>query len=307
AGDQRIPLAAPQHLDDVPARAAENALELLNDLAIAADWPVEALQIAVDDEDQIVQLLAPGERNGSEGFRLVRLSIAEKGPDLARRRVRMSTEVEIFQKPSLIDGHQRPKTHRHGRKLPELRHQPRVRIGGQALAVDLLSEIQELVLSEAALEKGSRVNARRGVSLNVNEITAVMRRWRMPEMHEADVVERSRRLEARNVTAKLGGMLVRPQHDGKRVPANERTNSVLDRPVTRMRSLSLGRERIEIRRVRRIGHGRAPSARSIEHLLQQVVRAFGPFDLDHTIKRIEPFFGLRWIGVRIPHVTLPCV
>src|SRR5262245_38596262 len=104
--------------------------------------------------------------------------------------------MEIFQKPSLIDGHQRPKTHRHGRKLPELRHQPRVRIGGQTLAVDLLSEIQELVLGEAALEKGARVNARRGVSLNVDQIAAMIAGWRMPEMHETDIIKCGRRLEA---------------------------------------------------------------------------------------------------------------
>src|SRR5262249_54206731 len=65
-GNQRIPLAAPQHFDDVPARAAKNALEFLNDLSVAANRPVEALQIAVDDEDQIVELLAAGERNGTE-------------------------------------------------------------------------------------------------------------------------------------------------------------------------------------------------------------------------------------------------
>src|SRR5207237_1051779 len=108
AGDQGIPLATPQHLDDVPARAAENALELLNDLAVAANRPVEALQVAVDDENQIVELLPSGERNRAERFRLVRLSIAEKCPDLAPCRVGMSAEVEIFQKPSLVDGHQRP-------------------------------------------------------------------------------------------------------------------------------------------------------------------------------------------------------
>ena len=56
--EQRIPLAAPEHLDDVPASAAERRFELLDDLAVAADRAVEALQVAVDDEDQVVELLA---------------------------------------------------------------------------------------------------------------------------------------------------------------------------------------------------------------------------------------------------------
>src|SRR5262249_17553025 len=145
------------------------------------------------------------------------------------------------------------------------------------------------------------------MSLNVDEIAAVLRRWGVPEMHEADIVERSRRLEARNVTAKLGGMLVRPQYDRKRVPANEGTNSVLDRAITGVRLLSLGRDRVEVGRVRRIRHGRALAARSIEHLFKQVVRPLDPLDLDHTIEGIEPFFGFSRVGIWTRHITLQCV
>ena len=34
--EERVPLAAPDHLDDVPAGAAEDRLELLDDLPVAA-------------------------------------------------------------------------------------------------------------------------------------------------------------------------------------------------------------------------------------------------------------------------------
>ena len=57
-GKQRVPVGSPQHLDDVPARAGEQRLELLDDLAIAAHRAVEPLQVAVDDKNQIVELLA---------------------------------------------------------------------------------------------------------------------------------------------------------------------------------------------------------------------------------------------------------
>ena len=59
--EQRIPVRPPDHLDHVPAGAAEVAFQLLNDLAIAAHGAVEALEIAVDDENQVVELLASGE------------------------------------------------------------------------------------------------------------------------------------------------------------------------------------------------------------------------------------------------------
>ena len=80
--EQRIPVAAPDHLDDVPAGAAEDRFELLDDLAVAADRAVEPLQVAVDDEDQVVELLARREGDGAERFRLVGLAVAEERPDL---------------------------------------------------------------------------------------------------------------------------------------------------------------------------------------------------------------------------------
>jgi hypothetical protein len=45
-------------LDDVPAGAAEVRLQLLDDLAVAADRTVELLQVAVDDPGEVVELLA---------------------------------------------------------------------------------------------------------------------------------------------------------------------------------------------------------------------------------------------------------
>ena len=52
ACQQRVPVAAPDDLDDVPAGAAEGGLQLLDDLAVAAHRAVEPLQIAVDDQDR---------------------------------------------------------------------------------------------------------------------------------------------------------------------------------------------------------------------------------------------------------------
>ena len=75
-------------LDDVPAGAAEGGLELLDDLAVAAHGTVEALQVAVDDEDQVVELLARGERERAHALGLVHLAVAEERPDPAVARCR---------------------------------------------------------------------------------------------------------------------------------------------------------------------------------------------------------------------------
>ena len=85
AGQQRVPVRAPDHLDHVPARAAEGPFQFLDDLAVAADRAVQPLQVAIDDEDQVVQLFAGGQRDGAQGLGLVAFAVAQEGPDPRRR------------------------------------------------------------------------------------------------------------------------------------------------------------------------------------------------------------------------------
>ena len=60
--------------------APEDGLELLDDLAVAAHRAVEALQVAVDDPGQVVELLAAGQRDRAQGLGLVGLAVAEEAP-----------------------------------------------------------------------------------------------------------------------------------------------------------------------------------------------------------------------------------
>ena len=79
--EERVPVLAPQHLDDVPAGAAEGAFEFLDDVAIAANRAVETLQVAVDHENEVVEFLPGRQRDGTERLGLVHLAVAEEGPD----------------------------------------------------------------------------------------------------------------------------------------------------------------------------------------------------------------------------------
>ena len=63
------------------SRRRGRRFQFLDDFSVAAHGPVEALEIAVDDEDQVVELFAGGQRDGPEGFRLVALAVAEEGPN----------------------------------------------------------------------------------------------------------------------------------------------------------------------------------------------------------------------------------
>ena len=53
--EKLIPLATPHDLDDMPTGTSEERLKFLNDLAVTANGTVESLQVAVDDERQVVE------------------------------------------------------------------------------------------------------------------------------------------------------------------------------------------------------------------------------------------------------------
>ena len=127
-GEQRVPETAPDHLVDVPVGAAEHAFQFLDDLAVAAHRAVEALQVAVDHEDQVVQLLAASQGDRAEGFRLVALAVAEEAPDLLLASGDKAAVLQVLHKARLVDRLDRAQTHGHGGELPEVGHQPRVRV-----------------------------------------------------------------------------------------------------------------------------------------------------------------------------------
>ena len=58
AFQQRVPVGTPKHFDDIPAVAIESGFQFLNDAAIAAHRAVKPLQVAVNDEDQVVEFFA---------------------------------------------------------------------------------------------------------------------------------------------------------------------------------------------------------------------------------------------------------
>ena len=120
--EQRVPVGAPQHLDHVPAGAAEQRLEFLDDLAIPAHRSVEPLQVAVDDERKVVEILARGQRQRANRFGLVHLAVAEDAPDAASRRVADAPMLQIAHESRMVNRAHRSDAHRAGRELPKVGH-----------------------------------------------------------------------------------------------------------------------------------------------------------------------------------------
>src|SRR5207245_5715748 len=179
------------------------AFELLDDLAVAAHRALEALQVAVDDEDQVVELLARGETDGAERFGLVHLAIAAEHPDFAVARLRQAARLQILQVARHVDGLDRAEAHRDRGELPVLRHQPRMRIGRDALAVDFAAEVEQPLLREAAFHERARIDARRGMALEIDQVTAMAVLRRVPEVLLPGAEQRAERREGGDVAAEL--------------------------------------------------------------------------------------------------------
>ena len=97
----------------------------------------------------------PGDRLG-----LVHLAVAEERPHALLARVLDAAVLQVAVEARLVDRGQRAEAHRDRRELPEVGHQPRVRVRAQALAADLAPEVVELVLGQPALEERAGVDAR---------------------------------------------------------------------------------------------------------------------------------------------------
>src|SRR5262249_9319190 len=157
------------------------------DLAVAADRAVEALQVAVDHEDEVVEVLAGGQRDAAQGFGLVGLAVAQEAPDLLLGRVLEAAVFQVAVEAGLVDGHDRAQAHRYRGELPEVGHEPRVRVRGQSAAGgQLAAEVFQLPGSEPAFEEGAGVDAGGGVALEIDLVAAAGRVGAAEEVVEAD-------------------------------------------------------------------------------------------------------------------------
>ena len=106
-----VPQPTPDDLDHVPPCTPEHTFQLLDNLAVAANGSIKSLQIAIDDKNQVIEFLAPCQRDGTQGLRFIHFTVTGKTPYLAVTHVRKIPMVEVLHDVSLVDGLQRPKPH----------------------------------------------------------------------------------------------------------------------------------------------------------------------------------------------------
>ena len=300
-GQQRVPETAPDDFGHVPLSTAEHAFEFLDDLAVAANRAVEALQVAVDDEDQVVEVFTAGQGDCAQGFRLVALAVAQEAPDfLASRDV--AAGFQVLHEARLVDRLDRAKAHRYGRELPEIRHQPRVRVGRQALTVHFLAEVVHLFFADAAFHERTGVNAWRGVTLEVDQVAAVCVGRGLEEVVEADVIQGCAGSEAGNVTAQVRIFQVGAHHHGHRVPANQRANAAFHEQVARHACFVGYGNRVAVRRGNGIRQLRTGAGSELTHTGHQVVSAVFAFFVENRFQGVQPFLGFD--GIEVLHGLL---
>jgi hypothetical protein len=100
---QAIPATAPDHLDHFPVGTAKRALQLLDDLAVATHRTIQPLQIAVHDDDEIIEFFATGHVDGAKHFRLVGLTITNETPHFCMGAWLESSILQILGESGLID------------------------------------------------------------------------------------------------------------------------------------------------------------------------------------------------------------
>ena len=233
-------------------------------------------------------------------LRLVHLAVAEERPDVLLAGVLDAARVQVLVELRLVDRVHRAEAHRHRRELPEVRHQPRVRVRRQPAARvrDLLAEAVELVLGEPALEVGPGVDAGGGVALDVDLVAAALGVLAAEEVVEADLVERGRRRVRRDVAADADARPLGAVHHDRGVPAQPGAVAALDLLVTGEPGLVLGRDRVDV-----VGGGQARDAHlalagALVELEHQVAGA-GPAALvDDAVERVQPLLGLVRVDVR---------
>ncbi len=142
----------------------------------------------------------------------------------------------------------------------------------------------ELIFGQPAFEEPTRVDARRGVTLEEDLIAVAAVAFAPEEVVEADLDQRRGRRVGREVTAEPVETVVGAVDHGDRVPAHERVDAALDVFVAREPRLLFRRNRVDVVGGDHRGHERALVAGALHEPGEQVVRAGFALDVDDRVE-----------------------
>ena len=254
-------------------------------------------------------MLARTQRNRAQRVDLIGLAVADKRPYLAVSLFDQPAVLQVPHKPRLVDSVERSNAHRHGRELPEVLHQPGVRIARQPrLPAQLVAEVLQPRIIEAALKICARIHARRSVSLEVNKVARLValraRILGVEKVIEPNLKQRRQRRVRRNVSADAGILLILPMHHRHRIPADQRLHAPLQLAVARIGNFVELRNRVAERRRDRARRRHARLARTCPQRRQHR-RALFPVMRNDVVKRLNPLghLGRQIVLGRFIHLS----
>ncbi len=160
------------------------------------------------------------------------------------------------------------------------------------MLAQFVAEVVQMVFGEAAFEKSPRIDARRGVSLEINQVARLIAVTAMEEMIETHFEQRGERGIRGDVAADPVIMLVLVRHHGHGVPASQALNAAFQRAVTGIRHFLIRAKSVHIveRCANRNVH--AGFARALRKLLEQESGPVRPRFLPRSgqaLRAIPPF------------------
>jgi len=175
-------------------------------------------------------------------------------------------------------------------------------IGGKPLPIHLLAKALKLRLGEPPFHKGTAIDARRHVPLEIHQVTPVVGTRRMPEVIHARTNHGGERSKRGNVPAQIPTIrrvvAIGTHHHGHGVPPHIRANALLKLGIAGRARLELSGNGVDVGGVGRERDMRAAATRRFDHVLKQVVSALGAFTIDDGFQGIEPLTGLERIGIQ---------
>ena len=130
-GEQRVPARAPDDLETFQPAPRKIVSSSWMILPLPRTGPSSRCRLQLTTKTRLSSCSRPARRDRAERLGLVGLAVAEERPHLAAARVHDPAALQVLHEAGLVDGHDRAQAHRHGRELPQLGHEPRVRIRGQ--------------------------------------------------------------------------------------------------------------------------------------------------------------------------------
>ena len=100
---QRVPVTPPHDLNHIPACTTELAFQFLNNLTVTTHRTIQSLQVAVNNENKILKLLAPCKANRTQCFWLITFAVTQERPHLPSLTRYQFTSRQVTHKVRLIN------------------------------------------------------------------------------------------------------------------------------------------------------------------------------------------------------------